>query len=134
VGGLLGAIVAPWLQRRLRFGVTVIGGVGVWALGVAGRAIANGAPLLMLGWAVVNVMWPLYAVVVVSYRLLLAPDALQGRVNSAFRLLTFGAGPLGTALGGAPLVPLGARALFWLLAAGLALCTLAVSASELRKV
>jgi MFS family permease len=134
VGGLVGAVMAPWLQRRLRFGAIVIGGVGVWALGVAALALANGAPLLMLGWAVVNVMWPLYAVVVVSYRLSLAPDALQGRANSAFRLLTFGAEPLGTALGGALLVPLGARALFWLLAAGLALCALAVSATELRKV
>jgi hypothetical protein len=35
-----------------------------------------------------------------SYRLALIPDALQGRVNSCFRLLAFGFNPLGAALCG----------------------------------
>jgi len=35
-----------------------------------------------------------------SYRLALIPDELQGRVNSAFRLLAFGFQPLGFALTG----------------------------------
>ena len=36
----------------------------------------------------------------ISYRLPLIPDALQGRVNSSFRLLAFGFQPLGSALAG----------------------------------
>ena len=35
-----------------------------------------------------------------SYRLSLIPDALQGRVNSTFRLLAFGLTPVGAALAG----------------------------------
>jgi len=38
-----------------------------------------------------------------SYRLALIPDALQGRVNSVFRLIAFGGQPLGYALTGAAL-------------------------------
>jgi len=43
---------------------------------------------------------PIYNVVQFSYRLSLIPDALQGRVNSVFRLLAFGFQPLGAALTG----------------------------------
>jgi len=35
-----------------------------------------------------------------SYRISIIPDELQGRVNSAFRLLAFGGQPLGAALSG----------------------------------
>jgi hypothetical protein len=37
---------------------------------------------------------PIYNVVQFNYRLSLIPDALQGRVNSTFRLLAFGFTPL----------------------------------------
>jgi len=39
-------------------------------------------------------------IVQVSFRLALIPDALQGRVNSVYRLLSFGAMSFGTAAGG----------------------------------
>jgi hypothetical protein len=42
-----------------------------------------------------------------SYRLALIPDELQGRVNSAFRLIAFGFQPLGVALAGALLEGIG---------------------------
>ena len=51
--------------------------------------------------AVLFVASPIYNVVQFSYRLALIPDALQGRVNSVFRLLAFGFSPLGQALTGA---------------------------------
>src|SRR5437764_8590866 len=43
---------------------------------------------------------PIYNAVQFSYRMALIPDALQGRVNSSFRLLAFGFNPLGAALCG----------------------------------
>ena len=45
-------------------------------------------------------MAPIYNVVQFSYRVALIPDALQGRVNSVFRLLAHGLQPLGAALCG----------------------------------
>lgn len=43
---------------------------------------------------------PVYNVVQFSYRVALIPDALQGRVNSVFRLLAFGFQPAGAAIAG----------------------------------
>jgi zinc transporter ZupT len=57
---------------------------------------------------------------------------LQGRVNSAFRFLSFGSEPLGAALGGVLLATLGPRPVLALIAAGLALSSLVVMSTELR--
>jgi hypothetical protein len=57
---------------------------------------------LLLGvvFALLYFIGPIYNVVQFSYRLALIPDALQGRVNSTFRLLAFGMMPIGAALSG----------------------------------
>ncbi|WIG58890.1 MAG: MFS-type drug/proton antiporter [Ktedonobacterales bacterium] len=132
-GGLLGALIAPRLSQRLRFGQIAVGSVAVWAAATVLLAVSQSPWPLILGLGLMNIVWPVYAVVVVTYRLSLAPDELQGRINSSFRMLTFGAEPLGVTVGGLLLVPLGPRAVLGLLAAGLALAALAVGASELRK-
>jgi len=65
------------------------------AYGVASKVIVLGviaSLICMLG--------PIYNVVQFSYRLALIPNNLQGRVNSAFRLLAFGFNPIGAALSG----------------------------------
>jgi len=89
---------------------------------------------LAVGIGVLALMWPIYGVILVSYRLSLTPDSLQGRVNSAFRFLSYGSEPLGAALGGVLLVPLGPRVVLALIAAGLALSSFVVSCTALRKV
>ena len=65
---------------------------------------------LLLGvvGALLYALSPIYNVVQFSYRLALIPDALQGRVNSAFRLLAFGFMPVGAALSGFLLERIGA--------------------------
>lgn len=50
---------------------------------------------------------PIYFGAQYSYRLALIPDALQGRVNSAFKLIAFGVQPASLALTGALLEGLG---------------------------
>ncbi|MBO0781615.1 MAG: MFS transporter [Ktedonobacteraceae bacterium] len=132
IGGILGAIIAPWLHTRLRFGWLIIGSVILWALAQLLMALASWVPPLMLGLLLVGLLWPVYTVVLVSYRLSAAPDALQGRVNSAFRFLSFGGEPLGTAIGGLLLASLGPRVVLGLSAAGLALCALVVTMTQLR--
>lgn len=42
----------------------------------------------------------IYNIVQFSYRLTLIPDELQGRVNSAFRFISYGLRPVGVALTG----------------------------------
>ncbi len=131
-GGLLGAVLASRIKARLRFGQIIVGSAVLWTLSAVTLALAAAPLPLMLGLALMNLLWPAYAVVVVTYRLSLVSDELQGRINSAFRLLSFGAEPLGTALGGLLLVPLGASSVLWLVAGGLGLSALMAAVSDLR--
>ena len=66
--------------------------------------------LLGVVYALIYMTGPIYNVVQFSYRLALIPDALQGRVNSTFRLLAFGFIPLGAAASGFLLERIGAAA------------------------
>lgn len=133
MGGLLGGILAPWIKAHLRFGHVIIGSVIAWTLGILLCVLATSAWLLIIGRAIVGLVWPIYAVTLVSYRLSLVPDSLQGRVNSSFRLLTYGIESLGAFVAGLLLVPLGPRLELGLITAGLALCVLVVSFTPLRK-
>ncbi len=134
VGGILGGILAPWLRERLRCGQILLFSIIVWTASALLLALASWPPLLLVGKFLISFTWPSYAVAVVSYRLLLTPDELQGRVNSAFRNLTYGSEPLGSALGGLLLVFLGAQAVFGLMAAGFVCCILFALWTGLRKV
>lgn len=133
VGGLLGSLVAPQLRARVSFGRVVLGSLVVWGAGAAVLAFAAAPVPLIVGRALLSATWPVYAVTLVSYRLTLTPDHLQGRVNSAFRLLSFGSEPLGAAIGGVLLGTIGPRPVFWLFALGLAACALVVGLSDLRR-
>jgi MFS family permease len=133
VGGVLGGIIAPWIRTRIRFGQVIIGSVIVWGIATLLLAFASSPFLFAVGVGVTSLMWPIYGVVLVSYRLSLTPDFLQGRVNSAFRFLSYGSEPLGAALGGVLLVPLGPRVVLALIAAGLVLSSFVVSCTALRK-
>ncbi len=53
-------------------------------------------------------LWIIFDMLQFSYRLALIPDALQGRVNSAYRLGAYGGQTLGLALTGVLLQTLGA--------------------------
>jgi len=133
VGGLLGSVVAPWVTARLRFGRIIVGTVVIEALAVALLAAATVPAMLVVGLAVIAVTIPIANVTQMSYRLALTPDALQGRVNSVFRLLFFGGQPLGLALGGALLGPLGPRAELGLVAVGLGFSALAVALTQVGR-
>src|SRR5258708_5233596 len=132
VGGVLGGLLAPWLRGRLRFGHVVIGSVIIWALAGLLLAFAPSMQVLMLGKFLVSFTWPVYGVTLVSYRLSLTPDELQGPVNSAFRFLSYGREPLGAAGGGMLLVAVRPRLVLWLVAAGFVLSLLAISRTEVR--
>jgi predicted MFS family arabinose efflux permease len=125
IGGIVGSIVAAPLQKRLRFPVVIIGttliGMALWP------------PLIFapnIWWlgaisAVSFLTGPIYNVTQFSYRLALIPDALQGRVNSVFRLLAFGGQPVGLALTGLALENIGADNTIWIIFAGFVVMSLA---------
>lgn len=133
VGGLAGAAVAPWLAARLRVGQLIMGSVALWALATALLAVAVSPAMVVAGQALDSFLASTFSVAVISHRLALTPDALQGRVNGVARVLALAGLPAGTALGGLLLGPLGPRAELGLVALGIGLSALAASAAGLRR-
>ena len=95
VGGMVGALVGGVAQRRLSFGVVIVGTLVVQALLFPLLGIAAGAWTLGLVFGAMQFFGPIYNVVQFSYRIARIPDALQGRVNSSFRLIAFVLNPVG---------------------------------------
>lgn len=133
-GGLVGALAMPIVQARLRVGQTLIGAVLVWLLSMVLLAVAPSPAFLVVGWALVTVVNPIYFTTLYAYRVTLIPDELQGRVNSVFRLLAFAGSAVGPAIGGILLGPLGPRLELGLSGLGLGLCIVAVVRTDVRKV
>ncbi len=99
-GGIAGALFGGVIKKRFRFG-QVIGGI-LWSWVVFWALYLVVSNLIVLG--IISTIFffsePVYNVVQFSHRLSLIPDRLQGRVNSAFRLIAFSGPPLGLALTG----------------------------------
>ena len=109
LGSVAGAVLSGPAAKRLRFGRIALGVHWLWAVLLPLYIFApNPLALAAVTFAAYGVT-PIFFVAQYSYRLALVPDALQGRVNSVFRLLLFGGQPLGLALAGFLSQSLGAR-------------------------
>lgn len=100
VGAIVGSVVGGQIQKRFRFGQVII--ATVWITALLFPLLAFAPHFYVLG-LIMGLSWmtgPIYNVVQFSYRVALIPDALQGRVNSVFRLTAFGFQPLGAAISG----------------------------------
>ena len=134
VGGLLGAVAAPAITRRLAVPVIVIGAFWVEAATVS--ALAATHQPLALGAIVAAAVFcsPAWNATVVGARLTLTPDRLRGRVNSAARLLSGSMVPLGALAAGLLVTAAGTTATLLLFGAWQALIALAcMSAQSLRR-
>jgi MFS family permease len=94
-GGLVGALLAPGLQRRLSARSVLIGETWVLALAIPFLLVSHNALLYGLVLAAAELVTPVTNSIVVGYRVTLAPDRLQGRVQAASTLVSFSAGWLG---------------------------------------
>jgi len=103
VGGVIGSLVGGRIQRTFSFGAVIVFVVCAQATLFPLYLAAPNIMLLGAVYAAIYVMAPVYNVVQFSRRIAMIPDALQGRVNSIFRLLAFGFNPLGAAVGGVQL-------------------------------
>jgi len=133
VGGIGGAILAPWLQERIGLGKMIISAALVPALLLPVIALAETPWVIMVAWAVIDITVPVFNVAQVAYRFSVVPNAVQGRVSSVFRTVGFGGIILGTALGGVLIDQLGPRPVFWMMACGLGLTAIVVSLTEIRR-
>lgn len=133
LSGLLGALLAPWIQPRLRAPVLIV--VASWAaaglVGVA--AILAGSALLVLPLALTLLAAPALNATVFAYQIAITPDAMQGRVDNTIGMLAQGLSPLGPLLAGALIEAADARLAFAASAAILAIAaTLATGSRGIR--
>jgi MFS family permease len=112
IGALFGSLLARRLSSWMGPGTTLI--VSVLLIGAATLVPALVANPIMVGasFAVIGAAAVAWNVVTVSLRQAIVPDALLGRVNSAYRLLGWGTMPLGALLGGFLAETFGLRAPF----------------------
>jgi predicted MFS family arabinose efflux permease len=130
VGGLAGALLAPWLQPRVRTPVLivvflwmVVGLVAVAAVLPAGYAVA--APL-----AVAVLLAPSLNAASFGYQVAITPDAMQGRVDSAIGLLSLGLQPFAPLAAGLFVAAWGGQWAFAVFAGVLAVAAVVGTASR----
>ena len=129
-GGLLGALAAPRLQRRLAPRSALLGEAWVMVLGLPLLLVAHSALLLGLIVAAIELITPVTNSIVTSQRIMLTPDRLQGRVQAASTLISFAAGWLGPLVVGFMLQGVGETATVLALAGWALLLALAVTSSR----
>jgi len=132
-GGVIGSLIAPRIATRVPFGTIVVGAFATMAFAALLLAAAVVPAMLMLGGGIVVLAATIYSIPQNAYRLSLIPDGLQGRVNSAFRLLFFGIEPLSMAATGVLLGLVGPRIVFVLIAAIVGMGGLMASRTSLRR-
>jgi MFS family permease len=110
VGGLVGALVAPKLLRRVSLRWAVLGSHWVSALLLPLILVARGP--VAIGIILASMLWvaPVWNAGVVGYRTAVTPDRLQGRVQGAASLIAQGASSAGPLLAGFALAGFGSTA------------------------
>jgi MFS family permease len=99
-GGILGALAAPTLHRRLPGRVVLVGIAWLWT--AIGIALALPPSLVWLGVLVfvMSLFGAPYNVVIAARMYELVPEELLARVRSVAKIVAWGTIPVGTLLGG----------------------------------
>lgn len=107
-GALVGTLLSPRLQRRFGLGTLVLAATWVPAVLYPILLVASTPFLLGLVYAGLVLFSPTSNAAVLSYRLAIIPPDLQGRVNSAARLIAYATVPVASAVAGGLLQSIGA--------------------------
>jgi predicted MFS family arabinose efflux permease len=129
-GGVLGALVAPALHRRLT-PHRAIAGV-FWALAALAplAAFITSGYLLGVLFALMAFLAPTANTTIVTHQLLLTPDELRGRLSGSLNVAVGAAAALGPALGGLLAQTTSPRTAVLTAAAGLTAAALAVTVNR----
>ena len=129
VGGLLGALVAPYLHERLSPYVSIIGVFWLLTLLTPAALFVTDGYVMGLLFAAMAFLAPTANTTIDTYQLLLTPDELRGRLSGVMGVVTGAAGALGPALGGVLTEIVSPNQAVLLCAAGLGVVTLLASLS-----
>lgn len=109
LGYIAGSLLSEALLRRLRLRRLIVVSCWLFALLWSFYLLSTSFVALLLITTSLSLVDPIYDIAQFSYRAALIPDELQGRVNSAYRLLALSTPPLGYFLAGFLLQVAGAR-------------------------
>lgn len=98
IGSIIGGLLTPFLRKRLGFGPCWIGGWSIHALGLALIAVTPNLVLCSIFTIMVTCSLTMAEISSISLRQQITPDAILGRVTSAFWMLHSAPAPLGAAL------------------------------------
>jgi predicted MFS family arabinose efflux permease len=127
-GGLAGALVAPWFQRRIPAGITITGCMWIWAALLAMIAVVHAVLWLYPAVAVIGFVGPAWNVSAQTFRMKITPNELLGRTSSVSLQIAWGVIPLGSLLAGFLLQVLTPAAAMGVVAAGMAVTAIAATA------
>jgi predicted MFS family arabinose efflux permease len=100
VGGILGALVAPYLYRRLSTYMSIIGVFWAVTLLTPLAVFISSGYLMGVLFAAISFLAPTANTTIATYQLMLTPDELRGRMSSVMGLLIGSSAVMGPALGG----------------------------------
>lgn len=137
VGGLLGAINAGPIARRIGLGRAVIAetiAVGGAAIAIPLLSLLDGSafPLLAIAHGIWGFWLPVYIVNAASLRQIMTPNALLGRVTASSRFLSWGAATVGFVIGGVVAEQIGLLPTLIVAGVGLLVSSLWVILSPIR--
>lgn len=114
VGGVIGGITASWLIGRIGAGSAVLLNLLIQSVAFAGIALSTNALIVALMLVGVSFTGSIGGIVGISFRQAVIPDALLGRVISAFRMYALGGMALGALIGGLLARGFGLLTPYWL--------------------
>lgn len=121
VGGLLGTASYGWLERHLRLGVIMRGGLIIETLTHLALALTRWAWFALIVFAIFGAHAAVWGTTSTSVRQRAVPAQFQGRVGSVYLTGVVGGIVIGSALGGLVATAWGVTAPFWFAFAGSAL-------------
>ncbi len=137
VGGVLGAVLASRITRRLGTGRAILiagllGGLVWWLIPLAAAPLSLALPLLAAQRLLFGLFNPLYRINQLSVRQAITAPELQGRVNASMRFIAGGVVPVGALAGGWLGTGLGLRPTLLIAAVGMSLACLPLYFSPVR--
>ncbi len=126
LGGLIGAVFAPRLSRRMGVGPALMLGTVLFPLPLVLVPAAGGPQWLVVTLLVIAEFFSSFGVMVLdvngnSLGAALTPDRMRGRVVGAHRVVNYGVRPIGSFLAGVLASWIGIRTTLWVSSIGAAL-------------
>jgi predicted MFS family arabinose efflux permease len=131
-GGLLGTVSYGWLERHVRLGVIMRGGLIIETLTHLALALTRQAWLALIVFVIFGAHAFIWGTTSTSVRQRAVPAQFQGRVGSVYLTGVVGGIVIGSALGGLVATAWGVTAPFWFAFAGSAVILAAIWRSLLH--